>query len=326
MQRTVHVDRLGLKTFIETWICKHSGIRIDVRAVLVTWLLTVGFAAVYAQDVEPRAYSRAPIGAKTVVMSYGFQYGDVLTDSALPISDVDIKLNSGILGYAHTFGIFRKQANLAVAIPYFHGWAKGTVFEEQLEVRRSGLGDARLRFTAMLRGAPALDRKEFASAKPKTLIGISVSVSAPTGQYDPRRLVNLGSNRWAFKPEVGISKPIGKWTVELASGVWLFTDNKDYFGGFKRKQDPLFSFQAHTSYTIRPRMWVAIGGTYFSGGKTTVNSIANADQKSNSRIGATFAYPLTGRQSLKFAWMRGLVTRFGTDMNFYGIGWQYTWF
>ena len=276
--------------------------------------------------MEPRAYSRAPVGAQTIILSYGFQHGDIVTDSALPLDDVSVKLNSEILGYARTFGIFGRQANIAVAIPYFHGTVKGTVFEDQVEAKRSGLGDARLRFSAMLRGGPALSPREFATQKSKTLIGVSVSMIAPTGQYDPRRLVNLGSNRWAFKPEVGISKPIGKWTVELAGGAWFFTDNKNFFNHVRRKQDPLLSLQAHTSYTIKPRMWVAFGGTYFAGGKTTVNNVVNNDSKSNSRIGVTFAYPLNNRQSLKFAWMRGVTTRFGGDMNYYGIGWQYTWF
>jgi hypothetical protein len=249
-----------------------------------------------------------------------------VTDSALPIEDVSVKLNSEIFGYARTLGIFGRQANVAVAIPYFHGKGKGTVFEDQLEIKRSGLGDARLRFSALLHGGPALSPREFAKQKPKTLIGVSVTMIAPTGQYDPRRLVNLGSNRWAFKPEAGISKPIGKWTLELAGGVWFFTDNKNFFNHVRREQDPLLSLQAHTSYTIKPRMWVAVGGTYFRGGRTTVNGVVNADSKSNSRIGVTFAYPLDNRQSLKFAWMRGVTTRFGGDLNYYGVGWQYTWF
>ena len=283
-------------------------------------------AAASAQDMEPRAYSRAPVGTQTIVLTYGFQHGDILTDSALPLTDVSVKLNSGVVGYARTFGIFKKQANFAVAVPYFHGWVKGTVFEEQLEVKRSGLGDMRLRFSTMLRGAPALSPKEFAVQKQKTLVGISLSIIAPTGQYDPRRLVNIGSNRWGFKPEVGISKPMGKWNLELAGGAWFFTENGNFFGGARRGQEPLLSLQAHTSYTIKPRMWVAFSGTYFRGGRTKVNDVVNNDSLSNSRVGVTFAYPLKNGQSLKFAWMKGLTTRFGGDISLYAVGWQYTWF
>ncbi len=294
--------------------------------VVFALLANIGTLTSAAQDMEPRASSRAPVGAQTVVVSYGFQHGDVLTDSALPIDDVSIKLHSGILGYARTFGTFKKQSNFAVAVPYFHGWVEGTVFEQQQKIKRSGLGDMRLRISTLLRGGPALTPKEFAVQKPKTLIGVALSVVAPTGQYDPRRLINLGSNRWSFKPEVGISKPIGKWTIELASGVWLFTENSNFFGGVRRGQEPMLSLQAHTSYTIKPRMWVAVSGTYFRGGRTIVNDVVNNDSKSNSRLGVTFAYPLKNRQSLKFGWMRGVTTRFGGDISMYSVGWQYTWF
>ncbi len=296
------------------------------HAARIALIVTLGSANAAAQDMEPRAYSRAPVGTQTVVVTYGFQHGDILTDSALPLTDVSVKLNTGVLGYARTFGIYKKQVNFGVAVPYFHGWVKGTVFEEQLEVKRSGLGDMRLRFSTMLRGAPALSPKEFAAHKPKTLIGVTLSVIVPTGQYDPRRLVNIGSNRWAFKPEVGISKPFGKWNVEFAGGGWFFTENSNFFGGVRRRQEPLLSLQAHTSYMIKPRMWVAFSGTYFRGGRTKINGVANNDAQSNSRIGATFAYPFKKRQSLKFAWMKGVTTRFGGDISSYSVGWQYTWF
>ena len=279
-----------------------------------------------AQDLEPRAFSRAPIGTQNIVVSYGYQGGDVLTDSALPLSDVSVTLNSGSVGYARTFGLFRKQANFAAFAPYVYAHVGGRVFEQEAEVTRSGLADMRFRFSTMLVGAPALSPKEFAAHKPKTLIGVSLSVIAPTGQYDPNRLVNIGSNRWSFKPEVGVSKPIGQWTVEAAVGAWFFTTNNNFFGGNKREQKPLLTLQGHVVYTIKPRMWVAFSGTYYNGGRTVVNQVVNADLQSNTRYGATFSYPINQRQSVKAAFMRGLTTRIGSNLNSFTVGWQYTWF
>src|SRR5215204_650198 len=240
-------------------------------------LIVVLGCAARAQEVEPRAYSRAPVGTQTVIFTYAYQSGDVFTDAALPLSDVSVGLNSASLGYARTLGIAGRQTNVGVFIPYVYGKVKGTVFEEQREVTRSGLGDIRIRFTQMLTGSPALKPKEFASFKRKTLIGTSLSVIVLSLKNKPRRLVNIGSNRWAFKPEVGISKPLGRWTLELAGGAWLFTPNNDFFGGRRREQKPLLSLQAHVSYTIRPRMWVAFGGTYFNGGRTVIDRVLNAD-------------------------------------------------
>jgi outer membrane putative beta-barrel porin/alpha-amylase len=278
-----------------------------------------------AQEMEPRAYSRAPVGSQFVVVSYAYQSGDVLLDSSLPLRDVTVKLSSGSLGYGRTFGLAGRQANVSVLVPYINGRAAGTVFEERQEVRRSGLGDVRLRFSTILKGGPALSPREFASYKPRTHVGVSLTMIAPTGQYDPRRLVNLGSNRWSFKPEVGLSKPIGRWTVELVSGVWLFTENRNFFGGSRREQKPLSSFGGHVIYTLRRRMWASINATYYTGGRTVVNGVVNADMQKNSRIGATFSLPLNQRQSFKVAYAKGLTARFGGDLNTIAFGWQYAW-
>ncbi len=283
-------------------------------------------ALVAAQDLEPRAYSRAPVGTQNVVVTYNYQSGDILTDAALPLQDVAVSLNSGAIGYTRIFGLFGKQAAVSVFLPYIHGRVSGRVFEEQQEVTRSGVGDVRLRFSTLLIGAPALKPKEFAARKPKTVVGVSLTVVPPTGQYDPARLINIGSNRWSFKPEVGISKPIGRWTVEGAGGVLLFTNNNRFFGGSVRKQDPILTLQSHVVYTFRPRMWVAVSGTLFRGGRTTVNNRLNNDLQSNSRLGATFSYPFGPHHSLKAAWMRGLTTRIGGKLNSLSFGWQYTWF
>jgi len=289
-------------------------------------LIVVLGCAALAQEVEPRAYSRAPSSTQTVIFTYAYQSGDVFTDSALPLSDVSVNLNSASLGYARTFGLAGRQTNVGVFIPYVYGKVSGNVFEQRQEVTRSGLGDIRLRITHMLTGSPAMKPKEFASFKRKTLIGASLSVIVPTGQYDPRRLVNIGSNRWAFKPEIGISKPLKRWTLELAAGAWLFTPNNDFFGGNRRAQKPLLSLQAHVSYTIRPRMWVAVGGTYFNGGRTELNKVLNADIQNNVRFGATFSYPLGKSNSLKISGFRGVTTRFGGNLTTIAVGWQHTWF
>jgi hypothetical protein len=275
--------------------------------------------------MEPRAYSRAPVGSQFIVFSYAYQTGDILTDAALPLRDVNVDLNAASFAYGRTFGIAGRQANATLLAPYIKGRAGGIVFEDQQEVTRSGLGDVRLRFSMNLVGGPALTQKEFAIQKPKPLLGASVTVVMPTGQYDPRRLVNIGSNRWSFKPEVGFSIPHGRWTAEVIGGVWLYTANNEFFGGVKRQQKPLVSLQSHLIYTIRRRMWIAFNANYYTGGRSVVNGVINADKQSNSRVGGTFALPLTQRQSFKVAFANGLTTRFGGDVTTIAVGWQYAW-
>jgi len=282
-------------------------------------------AAAHGQEMEPRAYSPAPVGTQFVFFGYGHQSGDVLLDSSLPLKDVEVSLNVASIGYGRTFNLAGKQANVAVLLPYIWGTAKGTLFEDRANVRRSGGGDLRLRFSTLFVGGEAMNPKEFASRKPGLIVGASVSIIAPTGQYDPARLVNPGSNRWAFKPEVGLSKPRGRWTVEMMAGTWLFTPNRNFFGGARREQKPLISLQGHLIYTLRRHTWISLDGTYFSGGQTTVNDTLNEDRQKNARVGATFALPLTRHQSLKLAWAKGVTTRIGGDLNMFVAGWQYVW-
>ena len=283
-------------------------------------------ARVAAQDLEPRAYSRAPVGTKFVVLSYAHQSGDVLLDSALPLKDVSVKLNSVLFGYGQTFGLAGRQANLSFVAPYILGHAKGTVFETQQEVRRSGIGDVRVRLGLNILGSPALTPKEFAARKPKTVLGTSVTVTIPTGQYDPNRLVNLGSNRWAIRAEAGLSHPAGRWTIEGISGVSWFTENKNFFGGSVRAQKPLISLQGHLIYTLRPRMWLALNGTYYTGGRTSINGVASDDRQKNTRIGATYSFPINKNQSIKIVGAKGVTTRIGGDLSTVAVTWQYMWF
>jgi hypothetical protein len=291
---------------------------------VLVFVLTFG-CPTSAQEMEPRAYSRAPVGGQFLIFSYAHQTGDVLADSSQPLRDVTVKLNSYALGYGRTFGLKGRQASVSVLGSYTTGKAAGTVFEERREVRRSGLGDVRVRFATILIGGPALSPREFASYKPGGQLGVSLTVVAPTGQYDPRRLVNLGSNRWSFKPEMGLSKPVGRWTVELVSGVWLFTANNNFFGGSSREQKPLVSFGGHLIYTLRKRMWASVNATYYTGGRTVVNGVLNDDMQKNSRAGATFSLPLNEHHSLKVAYAKGLTARFGGNLSTIAVAWQYAW-
>ncbi|HEX6648408.1 MAG TPA: transporter [Pyrinomonadaceae bacterium] len=292
---------------------------------LQVFLIAALANAAAGQEMEPRAYSPAPRGAQFVLFSYGHQSGDVLLDASLPLKDVSVKFNAVSLAYGRTFNLAGRQANVVVLAPYLWGTAQGTVFEDQVMVRRSGGGDVRLRFSTLLKGGAALGPAEFAQRKPATIIGVSVSMVVPTGQYDPARLINPGSNRWAFKPEIGISKPKNQWTFEGMGGAWLYTPNKSFLGNSRRAQNAMASFQGSLIYTLRRRMWVSGNATYYRGGSTVINDKANEDRKKNARIGATFSYPLTQQQSLKIAWAKGVTTRVGGNLNIIVVGWQYAW-
>jgi len=298
--------------------------RTSIPALLVC--LGAGISGAAAQELEPRAYSPNPAGVNFLLVSWTHSTGDVLVDTSLPLSDVDARLDTGSLGYGRTFALFDRTASLTLVAPWVWGDLSGDVSEARREVSRSGVADPRLRFSINLVGGPAMAPAEFARRKPRTTLGASLVVVPPIGEYDPDKLVNIGSNRWSFKPELGVSQPIGRWYLEAYAGAWLFTDNDDFFGGSKREQDPIGSLQGHVSYTFRTHLWLAFDATYYRGGRTTLNGVRQEDLQSNTRIGLAFSVPLGSRQSLKFAWTEGATTRAGGDFRTVGVSWQCLWF
>jgi len=228
---------------------------------LGTGLIAVGLAAqpaaAPAQELTPRAYAANPTGGNIVMLSLGRSTGELLFDPSLPFRDVDAGINSGSLLYGRTFGLLGRSANVVAGVPYVWGDISGFVEDEFARITRSGLGDLRTQLTVNIAGGPALTPEEFASHRQRTVLGMSVAVAAPIGQYDPSKLINIGSNRWSVKPELGLSRAMGAWYLEIYGGVWLFGANTNFAGGSVREQSSLRTFQAHATYTFKPRLWLA---------------------------------------------------------------------
>jgi hypothetical protein len=168
---------------------------------------------------------------------------------------------------------------------------------------------------------------EFAKWKQKTLIGASFRLVAPTGQYDPARLINQGSNRWAFKPEIGASRRWGKWVLDGYAGVWFFTQNGSFFPGTNtNSQRPTGAIETHFSYDMKPRLWVSFDGNYWFGGRSVLNGVVNyASLQSNSRIGGTLAFPISRHQSVKVSYSNGARIVYGGNYQTVSLAWQYHW-
>jgi hypothetical protein len=322
----VHRDGVGLSLPI---ITIPSGLlRIFRIALAGTAALLISGASreAFSQELEPRAYSPSPLGANFLGFTYLRSTGGVAVDPALPLKNIDAEVNTGTLSYVRTFGLFGRSASLGFLLPYSQADVSGDVFEQQQEVTRTGLSDPRLRLAVNLFGGPALNREEFAARKPTTSLGASLTVVAPFGKYDSSRLINLGSNRWAFKPEIGVYQPLGPWSLELYGGAWFHTDNDNFFRGARREQDPIATLQAHVGYTFRPGLWLAADATYYAGGQSTVNGVRNDDRQANTRVGLTLSVPVGQGHSLKLNWSEGVSERIGTNFTTLGVTWQYTWF
>lgn len=278
-----------------------------------------------AQEIEPRAYSNTPIGVNFLLAGYGHAEGGVATDPSIPLENANLRTHSTVFAYARSFEVGGQSGKFDLIVPY--GWVSGTAeFADQPREREvSGFGDPKLRFSLNLYGAPALSLPDFASYQQDLIVGASVQVSIPSGQYDADKLVNIGTNRWFVKPEIGFSKAWGPWTLELATAATFFADNDDFLGGKTREQDPIYSVQGGLIYGFRNGIWVAFNSTYFTGGRTTVDGAEGDDLQKNSRAGVTVALPVNRHNSVKLYASTGLSTRTGTDFDTVGILWQHRW-
>jgi Putative MetA-pathway of phenol degradation len=301
---------------------------------LISCITFLGAATLaFAQDLAPRAYLISPLQGNAITVTNSYYTGNVLLDGTAPITGATAATNISIVTVYHTLNFFGRSGNVVVGVPYGIGNFHGTILGAEKAAYRSGSMDAVFRFSVNLKGGPAMTAAEIQKWKQKTIIGVSLKMLAPTGQYDPTKLVNLGVNRWAFKPELGYSHRWGHWVLDGYGAVWLFTTNPEFFshnefypGARSQSENPVAAFEGHLSYDIRSRFWVSLDGNYWHGGETTQNSMRNPNTiQNNSRIGATISIPLNKYQSLKFSYNNGAYINYGGNYQNVSVAWQYSW-
>jgi hypothetical protein len=314
-----------MRTTIIAAIADSAGLPRAPRLIALAVALAAGASAASAQDIEPRAFANTPIGVNFLLGGYAFARGSLSFDPAVPVTDAQLETSSLLLGYAHSFQILGMSAKFDAIAPF--SWLSGTATFAGQPVERtvSGLGDPRFRLSVNFLGAPALTLEEFATWQQGLILGASVQVSVPVGQYDPTRAVNLGTNRWFVKPELGASQRFGPLTLEATAAVTFFSDNSDFLRGQTRSQEPLYSFQGHAIYSFGRDIWASLDATYFTGGRTSIDGEANDDLLRNWRLGATFSFPLSPRYSVRLYGSRGISARTGNNYDLLGIALLYRW-
>lgn len=296
-----------------------------VRGSLFALVLLTVAATAQAQDIEPRAFSNAPVGVNFLIAGYAFTRGGLSFDPAVPVTNAQLETSGAILAYARVFDLWGMSAKFDAVAPYV--WLSGSARFAGQPVERTvdGLGDARFRLSVNLYGAPALTLREFAEYEQDLIAGVSLAVTAPIGQYDSTRAVNLGTNRWSFRPELGVSKALGRLTLELRAGATFYTDNTNFLGGRTRSQDPIYSVAGHAIYSFGSGIWASIDATYFTGGRTAVDGVAGDDLQRNWRLGATLSFQLSPRHSVRLYGSTGVSARTGNNYDLIGIALQYRW-
>jgi hypothetical protein len=302
-------------------------------------LLAIGWsslAALWAQDLAPRAYLITPVHSNAVTLTWSFYDGGLNFNGTVPITGAAGRYNVPVFSYYHSLNFFGRSANITGSLPYAVGTFSGKVLGDEKSVYRSGLLDLSIRFSVNLLGGPALQPQQFAKWRQKRLLGASLKLIAPTGQYDPTKLINWGIHRWAFKPELGYSQRWGSVVLDGYAGVWFYTTNSAFYDipvPRPQTEAPVGSLEGHLSYDFQRfrglkklRGWASLDANFWFGGITSLNGIRNLESKqTGSRIGGTFSVPISKHQSLKFSYSDGTYIRFGGNYQNVSAAWQYSW-
>lgn len=306
------------RAFVACIACRFVSLAVLTIMAMFSW-------SVKATDSEPRAYSNIPIGMNFLVAGYAYTKGNVTFAPSVPITNGKLEIHSAVLAYVRSLDFWGRSGKLDIILP--HAWIAGTA--EVLGKPRSrdidGFADPLVRLYVNLYGAPSLSMKEFANYQQDTIVGLSLAVSAPGGQYDSGKLVNVGTNRWAIKPEIGISKAWGPWTAEVAAGVFVFTDNDQPFLGNTLEQEPIYALQGHLIYNFGSGIWGALDTNYYTGGNTTTDHRIADNRQENFRVGATLALPVSRQNSIKIYGSTGVYSLTDSNYDVVGLAWQYRW-
>jgi hypothetical protein len=260
-----------------------------------------------AQDLEPRRWSHLPIGTSFAGAAYSYTEADIFFDPVQQIEDVEMELHTWTAHYLYSFELFQKSARIGFVQPYQEGHWDGLVNGVPASIERNGFADSVLRFAINLYGAPPLKGKEFAAYRAKvdveTIVGGALSVQLPTGEYMEDKLINLGTNRYTFRPQFGVVHNRGKWSMELTGEASLYTDNNDFFNGNKLENDPLYTAQTHLVYTFLPGLWAALSVGYGYGGEATINGVDKNDTREYLAWAFSAGFPITPALGIKVGYL-----------------------
>ncbi len=280
----------------------------------------------YAQFTDPHSYDDTPVGTNQIEIAYAYARANASIDTSLIVSGARFDLNQETITYTRYFGFLHRLIWVEAGVPLadLNGSLSGT----SLQSSTVGTGDSSYTVAALLEGGPALSVAQFASYRPITTVGVSLTITAPTGQYDPHQVLNLGSDRWSFKPEIAISHPFGteqKWEVEGYANSFFFTDNTSYRGREILRQRALPGLEGHISYSFIDRLWASLDARYSFRGSTFINGVNEDNAQQNFSLGSEVNLSLNSRNSLVFEFAKSLLHKNGPASSGFAVKYHYSW-
>jgi hypothetical protein len=279
-----------------------------------------------AQFNDARAYDNTPVGVSQLELDYTYVRSNASLDPSLSIAGANLNLNQGTIGYTHYVAVFGRLAWVEAAVPL--AGLDGSIAGTNVHGSIAGAGDSSYQIAALLKGGPALNIEQFASYKPATSLGLSLSITAPTGLYNSNKILNLGSDRWSFKPELAFSLPFGpdqKWEFDAYGNATFYTDNTSYHGREALRQEPLPGLEGHISYSFNDRVWLSLDTRYSFRGTTYAEGVSQNNPQQNFIVGNELNISLSPQNSLTFVFAKAIVHQNGPTATGFSIKYDYTW-
>ena len=298
------------------------------RLVVVCFALCIsGFPGLASpQFTDPRTYVNTPIGLNQLELVYAHSHSDASIDTSLIITGASLNLNQGTIDYTRYFGLLHRLAWVEPAVPI--AGLNGSITGTNISASTAGTGDSSYQVAMLLKGGPALTVEQFANFKPTTTLGVSLTTTSPTGQYSSDKLLNLGSDRWSFKPEIALSQPFGpeqKWEFDAYANAYFYTDNTSYHGVEVLHQQPLPGLEGHISYSFTSNVWASLDTRYSFRGDTFVNGVNQNSSQQNFILGSELNVSFNAKNTLIFEFGEALVHQNGPAIRAFAVKYDYTW-
>jgi len=295
-------------------------------------LACLAFAFLYtphrasAQFTDARAYDNTPVGTNQLELSYAYVHANASLDPSLIIAGASLNVNQGIIDYTYYFGLFHRLAWVEAGVPL--AGLSGSVAGTSVHGSTNGAGDSSYQLAILLKGGPALTVEQFENYKPVTSLGLSLTITAPTGSYQPNKILNWGSDRWSFKPEVALDHPFGadqKWEFDIYGNVYFYTDNTSYRGKEVLRQQALPGVEGHISYSFNDRVWLSLDTRYSFRAMTFLNGVSQNNAQQNIILGSELNISLSSQNSLTLEFAKAIVHQNGPAATGFSVKYDYTW-
>lgn len=261
--------------------------------------LTLAASPAWAIDDGPRAYFPLPTGTTNFNLMGIFLDTNSSIDSSTAIPGFEGHLDIGVAQFTHLLNVAGRSAAVFAVVPFGEVRGKAVVpgplgKPQTVSSSSSGLGDVSFGTVIGLVNSPALTREQFAKQPTGFSAGGMFWVTAPTGEYSGDKLLNLGTNRWAFR----VGAPLG-WTfggsylspklttIELTPSIIFYTDNESPFRADKRSQDALFQMEGHVTHNFNRALWGSFDLLTGTGGETRTDGVNDGNDKTWLTLGAS---------------------------------------